>query len=167
MLLSYVDDLVSVLLVLWLQNKLVMNIYSVTTSQSSIRYLPDCKRLNVHIFKTLDYLNIQFQCHWSEQIRLPSDLPYELLYGKVGFLWSCSFLNKHIGEGTVSNSTMVCLNKYLVSVFMNRSFSFIVNTLSCLDFDALISMKLSSEGNFCGHYKSWKKFRKGKMPVNV
>ncbi|XP_057539316.1 lanC-like protein GCR2 isoform X2 [Amaranthus tricolor] len=40
------------------------------------------------------------------QIRLPSDLPYELLYGKVGFLWSCSFLNKHIGEGTVSNSTM-------------------------------------------------------------
>lgn len=41
-----------------------------------------------------------------KQIRLPTDLPYELLYGRAGFLWSCSFLNKHIGEGTISNSTM-------------------------------------------------------------
>lgn len=41
-----------------------------------------------------------------EQIRLINDLPNELLYGRSGFLWSCSFLNKHIGEGTVSSSTM-------------------------------------------------------------
>ncbi|KAH9608105.1 hypothetical protein KSS87_011062, partial [Heliosperma pusillum] len=36
-----------------------------------------------------------------KQINLPADLPYELLYGRAGYLWSCSFLNKHIGEGTI------------------------------------------------------------------
>ncbi|KMT13050.1 hypothetical protein BVRB_4g087620 [Beta vulgaris subsp. vulgaris] len=41
-----------------------------------------------------------------KQIKLPADLPYELLYGKTGFLWSCSFLKKHIGEDTISYSTM-------------------------------------------------------------
>ncbi|XP_021754822.1 lanC-like protein GCR2 [Chenopodium quinoa] len=49
----------------------------------------------------LDHYLTQFK-----QIKLPTDLPYELLYGRAGFLWSCSFLNKHIGEGTISESTM-------------------------------------------------------------
>ncbi|KAK3199097.1 hypothetical protein Dsin_022512 [Dipteronia sinensis] len=31
-----------------------------------------------------------------EEIKLASDLPNELLYGRVGFLWACAFLNKHI-----------------------------------------------------------------------
>ncbi|KAK9674445.1 hypothetical protein RND81_12G232900 [Saponaria officinalis] len=39
-----------------------------------------------------------------QQISLPDDLPYELLYGRAGYLWSCSFLNKYIGEGTISSS---------------------------------------------------------------
>ncbi|KAK3199069.1 hypothetical protein Dsin_022484, partial [Dipteronia sinensis] len=34
-------------------------------------------------------------------IRLASDLPNEL-YGRVGFLWACEFLNNHIGEDTIS-----------------------------------------------------------------
>ncbi|KAF3796216.1 LanC-like protein [Nymphaea thermarum] len=29
------------------------------------------------------------------------DVPYELLYGRAGYLWACTFLNEHIGEGTI------------------------------------------------------------------
>ncbi|XP_057953029.1 lanC-like protein GCL2 [Malania oleifera] len=43
------------------------------------------------------YLNL------FKEIRLPEDLPDELLYGRAGFLWACSFLNKHIGNGTISS----------------------------------------------------------------
>ncbi|ERM95223.1 hypothetical protein AMTR_s00009p00267750 [Amborella trichopoda] len=31
------------------------------------------------------------------------DIPYELLYGRSGFLWACAFLNQHIGPGTISS----------------------------------------------------------------
>ncbi|KAI9093375.1 hypothetical protein K1719_027389 [Acacia pycnantha] len=41
-----------------------------------------------------------------KKIRLPHDLPYELLYGRAGYLWACSFLNKHIGKDTVSTTDM-------------------------------------------------------------
>ncbi|KAL5537701.1 hypothetical protein UlMin_043959 [Ulmus minor] len=37
-----------------------------------------------------------------KEIKLSSDLPNELLYGRVGFLWAASFLNTHIGNGTIS-----------------------------------------------------------------
>ncbi|KAK6946742.1 Lanthionine synthetase C-like [Dillenia turbinata] len=40
------------------------------------------------------------------EIKLPNDLPYELLYGRVGYLWACSFLNKHIKNDTMSSSSM-------------------------------------------------------------
>ncbi|XP_031375300.1 lanC-like protein GCR2 [Punica granatum] len=40
------------------------------------------------------------------EIRLPRDLPNELLYGRAGFLWACSFLNKHIGKDTISTAHM-------------------------------------------------------------
>ncbi|CAH8255465.1 unnamed protein product [Arabidopsis lyrata] len=39
-------------------------------------------------------------------IRLPSYLPYELLYGRAGYLWACLFLNKHIGKDSVSSERM-------------------------------------------------------------
>ncbi|XP_022985978.1 lanC-like protein GCL2 isoform X1 [Cucurbita maxima] len=48
----------------------------------------------------------QLLCYYLGQfneIKLPRNLPDELLYGKVGFLWACLFLNKHIGEGTVAS----------------------------------------------------------------
>ncbi|KAI3915576.1 hypothetical protein MKW92_042598 [Papaver armeniacum] len=38
-----------------------------------------------------------------QAIKLPRDIPNELLYGRAGFLWACSFLNKHI-TGVVSSS---------------------------------------------------------------
>lgn len=40
------------------------------------------------------------------EIRLPSDLPYELLYGRAGYLWACLFLNKHIEIDSVSSARM-------------------------------------------------------------
>ncbi|XP_052206409.1 lanC-like protein GCR2 isoform X2 [Diospyros lotus] len=38
-----------------------------------------------------------------KEIELPEELPNELLYGRAGFLWACSFLNKMIGKDTVSS----------------------------------------------------------------
>ncbi|KAK4486703.1 hypothetical protein RD792_006763 [Penstemon davidsonii] len=42
-----------------------------------------------------------------KEIKLSKDLPDELLYGRAGFLWACSFLNKNLGEDTVSSNRMV------------------------------------------------------------
>ncbi|KAG4165050.1 hypothetical protein ERO13_A13G056100v2 [Gossypium hirsutum] len=39
------------------------------------------------------------------EIKLSRDLPDELLYGRAGFLWACLFLNKHLGEGTITSTT--------------------------------------------------------------
>ncbi|XP_022981295.1 lanC-like protein GCR2 [Cucurbita maxima] len=47
--------------------------------------------------------------HYLEKfkhIKLPSDLPNELLYGRAGFLWACLFLNKHICQHTISKTIM-------------------------------------------------------------
>ncbi|KAM7495474.1 hypothetical protein LguiB_030083 [Lonicera macranthoides] len=41
-----------------------------------------------------------------KEIKLPKDLPNELLYGRAGFLWACSFLNKNIGKDTISSNQM-------------------------------------------------------------
>ncbi|KAK4486823.1 hypothetical protein RD792_006587 [Penstemon davidsonii] len=41
-----------------------------------------------------------------KEIKLSKDLPDELLYGRAGFLWACSFLNKNLGEDTVSSNRM-------------------------------------------------------------
>ncbi|XP_058729540.1 lanC-like protein GCL2 [Vicia villosa] len=49
--------------------------------------------------ESLRYYLAQFQ-----KIKLPKDLPDELLYGRVGFLWACLFLNKHLGQGTIPSS---------------------------------------------------------------
>ncbi|CAN6249463.1 unnamed protein product [Urochloa humidicola] len=40
-----------------------------------------------------------------KQIEISSKLPDELLYGKAGYLWACSFLNKHLGENTIQPIT--------------------------------------------------------------
>nr|GMC72537.1 LanC-like protein GCR2 [Ipomoea batatas] len=40
------------------------------------------------------------------EIKLPVDLRDEFLYGRAGYLWACSFLNKNLGKGTVSSSHM-------------------------------------------------------------
>ncbi|KAI3427545.1 uncharacterized protein J3R85_009373 [Psidium guajava] len=41
-----------------------------------------------------------------KEIQLPRDLPNELLYGRAGFLWAGSFLNKHIGKEMISAARM-------------------------------------------------------------
>ncbi|KAK9285947.1 hypothetical protein L1049_025149 [Liquidambar formosana] len=33
-----------------------------------------------------------------KEIKLPRNLPDEVLYGRAGYLWACLFLNKHIGS---------------------------------------------------------------------
>ncbi|XP_061367256.1 lanC-like protein GCR2 isoform X2 [Gastrolobium bilobum] len=49
----------------------------------------------------LNYYLRQFK-----EIGLPRDSPYELLYGRAGYLWACSFLNKHIGKDTIPSTNM-------------------------------------------------------------
>ncbi|KAJ0083343.1 hypothetical protein Patl1_29466 [Pistacia atlantica] len=39
------------------------------------------------------------------EIKLSRNVPNELLYGRVGYLWSCLFLNKRIGDGTIPSTT--------------------------------------------------------------
>ncbi|XP_059452165.1 lanC-like protein GCL2 isoform X2 [Corylus avellana] len=47
----------------------------------------------------LNYYLAQFR-----EIKLPRNIPDELLYGRVGFLWACLFINKHIGAGTIPSA---------------------------------------------------------------
>ncbi|XP_043689971.1 lanC-like protein GCL2 [Telopea speciosissima] len=59
--------------------------------------------------RLLNYYITQFK-----EIKLPKDVPDELLYGRAGFLWACAFLNKHIGEGTIPPSyTGVVVSKII------------------------------------------------------
>ncbi|KAG6479365.1 lanC-like protein GCL2 [Zingiber officinale] len=48
------------------------------------------------------------------EIKFPHDVPNELLYGRAGYLWSCSFLNKHIGEGTIPSTHMRSIAKDMI-----------------------------------------------------
>ncbi|KAL3632311.1 LanC-like protein gcl2 [Castilleja foliolosa] len=51
--------------------------------------------------KLLQYYFAQFK-----EIRLSDDHPNELLYGRTGYLWSCLFLNKHLGNKTISLTSL-------------------------------------------------------------
>lgn len=51
--------------------------------------------------RLLDYYLRQFK-----EIVIPRDSPNELLYGRAGYLWACSFLNKHIGNNTIPTTHM-------------------------------------------------------------
>ncbi|XP_010918434.1 lanC-like protein GCL2 [Elaeis guineensis] len=48
-------------------------------------------------------------------IRMRGKVPNELLYGRVGYLWACCFLNKHIGEGTIPTTHMGALAKEIIT----------------------------------------------------
>ncbi|OIV92418.1 hypothetical protein TanjilG_23018 [Lupinus angustifolius] len=41
-----------------------------------------------------------------KEINVPHDSPYELLYGRAGYLWACSFLNKYISKDTIPSTHM-------------------------------------------------------------
>uniref|UniRef100_A0A2P2IMH8 LanC-like protein GCR2 n=1 Tax=Rhizophora mucronata TaxID=61149 RepID=A0A2P2IMH8_RHIMU len=49
--------------------------------------------------RLLDHFLAQFK-----EIILPKDLPHELLYGRAGFLWTCSFLNHHLGKEIIPST---------------------------------------------------------------
>jgi len=60
-------------------------------------------------------------CLCLEQIVIPRDSPYELLYGRTGYLWACSFLNKHIGNNTIPTTHMVirrCASWWVSCIFL-------------------------------------------------
>lgn len=57
----------------------------------------------------LDQYLIQFK-----EIRLPEKIPNELLYGRSGYLWACSFLNKYIGEGTIPSTHTDVIMKEII-----------------------------------------------------
>ncbi|KAI3686278.1 hypothetical protein L1987_79952 [Smallanthus sonchifolius] len=40
------------------------------------------------------------------KIKISKDLPDELLYGRSGYLWPCLFLNKNLGQNTISSTHM-------------------------------------------------------------
>ncbi|KAL0357632.1 UNVERIFIED_CONTAM: LanC-like protein GCL2 [Sesamum calycinum] len=40
-----------------------------------------------------------------KEIKLSKDHPDELLYGRAGYLWTCLFLNKHLGKETIPTTT--------------------------------------------------------------
>ncbi|KAK4484436.1 hypothetical protein RD792_007017 [Penstemon davidsonii] len=40
-----------------------------------------------------------------KEIRVSKDHPDELLYGRVGYLWACLFLNKHLGKETIPSTS--------------------------------------------------------------
>ncbi|KAK6132819.1 hypothetical protein DH2020_033418 [Rehmannia glutinosa] len=42
-----------------------------------------------------------------KEIKLSKDLPDELLYGRAGYLWASSFLNKNIGKDTISSTQII------------------------------------------------------------
>ncbi|XP_024994104.1 lanC-like protein GCL2 [Cynara cardunculus var. scolymus] len=47
-------------------------------------------------------------------IKVNEDHPDELLYGKLGFLWACLFLNKNLGDGVIpSTFTRALVNKVI------------------------------------------------------
>ncbi|XP_071692182.1 lanC-like protein GCR2 [Rutidosis leptorrhynchoides] len=55
------------------------------------------------------------------EIKLPKDLPNELLYGRAGYLWACLFLNKHLGENTISSTHMRIVKDEMIKAGRNLS----------------------------------------------
>ncbi|XP_039137559.1 lanC-like protein GCL2 [Dioscorea cayenensis subsp. rotundata] len=50
-----------------------------------------------------------------QEINLPPGVPNELLYGRAGYLWACSFLNKHVGDGTIPSTHMIEIAKEIIT----------------------------------------------------
>ncbi|MQL78252.1 hypothetical protein Taro_010665 [Colocasia esculenta] len=48
------------------------------------------------------------------EIHLPPQVPNELLYGRAGYLWTCFFLNKHIGDGTVPSQHVTAIAREII-----------------------------------------------------
>lgn len=49
------------------------------------------------------------------EIELPNDLPHELLYGRSGFLWACSFIYKNTGKEAISATQMKAVINHIIN----------------------------------------------------
>eukprot|EP00252_Welwitschia_mirabilis_P016049 TRINITY_DN35506_c0_g1_i1.p1 TRINITY_DN35506_c0_g1~~TRINITY_DN35506_c0_g1_i1.p1 ORF type:complete len:444 (+),score=78.98 TRINITY_DN35506_c0_g1_i1:175-1506(+) len=49
------------------------------------------------------------------------DVPYELLYGRAGFLWAVAFLNKYIGDETIPANVTVPIVEHILRVGKEQS----------------------------------------------
>ncbi|KAL8046533.1 hypothetical protein ABFX02_08G183600 [Erythranthe guttata] len=56
-----------------------------------------------------------------KEIKLSKDLPDELLYGRAGFLWASSFINKNIGTNTISSTRMRAVVDEIIKSGRNMS----------------------------------------------
>ncbi|KAE9590632.1 hypothetical protein Lal_00023319 [Lupinus albus] len=55
---------------------------------------------------TGDEILLNYYLRKFKEINVPHDSPYELLYGRTGYLWACSFLNKYISKDTIPSTHM-------------------------------------------------------------
>ncbi|KAL4566869.1 hypothetical protein LXL04_030995 [Taraxacum kok-saghyz] len=55
------------------------------------------------------------------EIKLPNDLPNELLYGRAGYLWACLFINKNVGENVISSTHMREITDEIIKAGRNMS----------------------------------------------
>ncbi|CAI9283626.1 unnamed protein product [Lactuca saligna] len=58
-----------------------------------------------------------------KEIKLPKDLPNELLYGRAGYLWACLFINKNLGENIISSTHMREIKDEIIKAGRNMSTS--------------------------------------------
>lgn len=82
-------------------------------------------------------------------------MPYELLYGRAGFLWAALFLNYHVGEETIPWSVTVSFTTHpslssisfcnfykLFDVTQSTMFlGFLINCTDCLIFIGIVILK--------------------------
>lgn len=97
------------------------------------------------------------------QIKLPKDIPDELLYGRVGYLWACSFINKNIGQGTISSSKMV-RSCFLVLTSKSSSCCTILGMFSSFDFLIMLYTYLQ-RAVVDDVIRSGRKMAKGRCPL--
>ncbi|XP_073001180.1 lanC-like protein GCL2 [Typha latifolia] len=48
------------------------------------------------------------------EIRMPDKVPNEMLYGRAGYLWACSFLNKNLGDETIPSTLTGAIVKEII-----------------------------------------------------
>ncbi|KAI3504475.1 hypothetical protein L1887_25973 [Cichorium endivia] len=55
------------------------------------------------------------------EMKLPKELPNELLYGRAGYLWACLFINKNLGENIISSTHMREITDEIIKAGRNMS----------------------------------------------
>ncbi|KAL4196573.1 hypothetical protein AMTRI_Chr04g183930 [Amborella trichopoda] len=102
----------------------------VRTTKRRVAFL--CGRAGVYVLGAMvaNYRDDQYRrelflnlfCEVVEERALPAGpgegvlgMPYELLFGWAGFLWSALFINKHLGDGTIPQSLLMPIVEAVIS----------------------------------------------------